>query len=505
MLAAVAGAALAAATPAHALEWYAGDGHVHTCYSHDAYCPGIDPIEDAETFYSSAGTVQERFTEAAAKDLDYLAISDHDDQRAWTDPAFGSQGVLGLQAYEWSLDGGHAQMLGALRSYGDGEPAATADALNADGGLFQANHPSYRADADVTTCAEAGAPDTALHWRLGFAVRPDTIEVWNPTALIPPGELYWECWLQRGVRIPVTSGSDSHGATQPTAGMPTTWVLARERTQEAILEGIRLGRTTLSRLPPGLGGARLLLEADGDRDGTYEATMGDTVRPRTPMRVRADGLSAPALVRVRAGGQTLVEDAPLAPGGEVTFSAPKTSTWVRAVTYQQQWTTVADPFCRPPASTESPVDFCTTDLAITAMTSPLYVEKPGNGVPPAKATATIRPLPVTPILDELDDEPTLAPAAQSLNGAPLPDVPAQAYAPQRAGFALPAVSVRRADRRAAWGPVGQRFDVQALLRGRWRVVGQATTATSARLGRRARALRVRVRTPDGRAGPWRRG
>ncbi|HEV2814830.1 MAG TPA: CehA/McbA family metallohydrolase [Solirubrobacteraceae bacterium] len=436
-------AALAAASPAAAREWLAGDGHVHTCFSHDAYCPQYDPPEDAETFYSSFGTVQQRFTEAAAKGLHFLVVSDHDDIRAWSDPAFGTQGVVGVRAYEWSLDGGHAQMLGAARNYGDGDAAATADALNADGGLFQANHPSYRADAVVSTCEDVAGPETPLHWKLGFDVRPDAIEVWNATALIPPGELFWECWLQRGIRMPVTAGSDSHGATQPNLGMPTTWVLAEDRTQAAILDAIRLGRTTLSRLPPGQGGARLLLEADGDRDGTYEATVGDTVKPGSPMRVRADGLTAPALIRVRAAGRTVVEDEPLQPGGEVRFAAPAQPTWVRAVAYQQQWTAVADPFCRPPGSAESPVDLCTNDLAITGMTSPLYLELPVETEPAKPGRNPRPPRPERPPReggaaasshdDEPDDDPPLAPALQSLNGAPLPVVPAQDAAARRTG------------------------------------------------------------------------
>ena len=512
-------AAVVLAPPAAAREWLAGDDHVHTCYSHDAYCPDTDPPQDLETFYSSLGTVAQRFTEAAAKQLDFLVISDHDDRRAWDDADFGSQGVVGVKAYEWSLDGGHAQMLGAARDYGDGDPAAAADALNADGGLFQANHPSYRADATVSTCEDVAGPDTPLHWRLGFDVRPDAIEVWNATALIPPGELFWECWLQRGVRVPVTAGSDSHGATQPTLGLPTTWVLAEDRSQAAILEAVRLGRTTLSRLPPGLGGARLLLEADGDRDGTFEATLGDTVKPGTPMRVRADGLTAPALVRVRAGGETIVADEPLAPGGEVRFAGPAAPTWVRAVSLQPQWTVVADPFCRPPGSTESPIDLCTGDLAITGMTSPLYVEAPvetepgkkpkpdkGNGGTgdgegtPGGGTGTGGGAPP----DEPDDDPPLAPAAQSLNGAPLPVVPAQT-APSgtdRAGTPLPRVRLVLRGRRATWSPAGWRYDVQVRRGRRWRTVARATTATSRVLGRHVRAVRVRPRAPDGSAGPW---
>ena len=494
--------AFAAAPPAGAAEWLAGDDHVHTCYSHDAYCPQTDPPQDAETFYSSFGTVEQRFTEAAAKGLHFLVISDHDDVRAWSDPGFGTHGVTGVQAYEWSLSGGHAQMLGARTHYGDGDPGATADALNADGGLFQANHPSYRAGSLPATCEEMAAPGTPLHWQLGFTVQPDTIEVWNATSLIPPAELYWECWLQRGVRIPITAGSDSHGATQPNIGMPTTWVLAEDRSEAAILEALRLGRTTLSRLPPGRGGGRLLLEADRDRDGTYESTIGDTVTPDTPMRVRGDGFMAPALVRVRAGGETIVDDELLTPEG-VRFAAPPNAGWVRAVSYQQQWTTVADPFCRPPASAESPIDLCTADLAITGMTSPMYVEPaPPTARPPAVVT-TAPPPPAGGDHDEPDDDPPLAPAEQSQNGAPLPAVPVQpAAAPSRALAPLPRLRLVVRGRRATWSPRGLRYDVQVRRGRRWRTVARATTATSLRIGRRARAVRVRPRAPDGRAGVW---
>ena len=118
-------ALLAVPAPALAYEWLAGDGHVHTCYSHDAYCPRRRPAAGRrDVLLLARAPSQQRFTEAAAKGLDYLVISDHDDRRAWDDPAFGSQGVLGVKAYEWSLSGGHAQMLGATRDYGDGDPNA---------------------------------------------------------------------------------------------------------------------------------------------------------------------------------------------------------------------------------------------------------------------------------------------------------------------------------------------------------------------------------------------
>src|SRR5262249_20106447 len=86
-------------------QWYPGDDHVHTCFSPDAYCPPNDDNTGPDTFYSSFGTVGERFAEGAAKGLDWLIISDHNDIRAQSDPDFGSMGVVGIPAYEASLAG----------------------------------------------------------------------------------------------------------------------------------------------------------------------------------------------------------------------------------------------------------------------------------------------------------------------------------------------------------------------------------------------------------------
>src|SRR4051812_29949543 len=311
---------LLTAAPATAADtWYPGDLHVHTCYSHDAYCGPADDNTGPDTFYSSGGTVMERFLESSGKGLAFLAITDHDDVRAQSDPDYGTHGVAPIAAYETSLAGGHAQMLGATPAYdrGTGDAASTnamADALRADGGVFQANHPSYRQGSPVTSCAEVAAKDTPMHWKYGFDVQPDTIEVWNSTSLIPPSELFWECWLQRGARIGMTGGSDTHGATQPWIGFPTTWVRAASTKQPDLLAALRAGRTTVSRLPARQGGVRLLLEADRNRDGSYESGIGDQVPPGTPMRVRADDLPGRGLVRVRANGTTYKE-ADLQPGG----------------------------------------------------------------------------------------------------------------------------------------------------------------------------------------------
>src|SRR3954466_9651053 len=174
--AAVAALALGGPPAAAAERWYAGDGHVHTCYSHDAYCGPADDNTGPDTIYSYGGTVEQRFTEAAAKGLDFLVISDHDDVRAQSDPAYASQGVAALPAYEASLSGGHAHMLGATHLYAKGDTTTAAGrrslraALGADGGRFQANPPSYKAQAAFDSCDQADGPDPGaipLHWKSG--------------------------------------------------------------------------------------------------------------------------------------------------------------------------------------------------------------------------------------------------------------------------------------------------------------------------------------------------
>jgi hypothetical protein len=352
--------------------WLAGDLHVHTCYSHDAYCgPGDD--SGPEEIYSTGGTVAERFAEAAVKGLDYLAITDHDDIRSWKDPDFGSAGVMPIQAYEMSV-AGHAQVLGAKRQYDKRDVPALATALRADGGVFQANHPADGLDEPFTSCDQAvdrpGSP-TPLHWKYGFDLRPDTIEVWNATTLMTPSERFWECWLDRGAHIAATGGSDSHGASTPILGMPTTWVFARRRDRASLLQAIREGRTTLSRFPPALGGFRLVLEGDADGDGKYESMIGDTVAPRAKLRVRAEGLGAPGTLSVRANGKDVaLPSTSLAPGGTVEFRAPGEPGWVRAKLRSPTPGTAGDPTCAPAGQS---ISFCTDDLAQLALTSPIYV------------------------------------------------------------------------------------------------------------------------------------
>jgi hypothetical protein len=53
----------------------------------------------------------------------------------------------------------------------------------ADGGVFQSNHLAGELGFQLAPdCADV----SGLHWKYGFNVAPDTIEVWNISHLLQP-------------------------------------------------------------------------------------------------------------------------------------------------------------------------------------------------------------------------------------------------------------------------------------------------------------------------------
>lgn len=326
----------AAPAYAHAGRWVAGDLHVHTTYSHDSWGGPTDDNTGPEDAITLGHTVTDDFALARTRGLDFLAISDHMDVRSQSDPGFGTAGVLGFPAYEDSLDG-HAQMLGATHLYDNGDKSTAAvlsleDALHADGGLLQANHP-----ADP-------------RWGYGYDVPVDSVEVWNlPWYYQPPAPAssnntwalhWWEGWLDRGAHVAATGGSDNHWVSTTAAqgpGQPTTWVYVRELSVRGIVDGLRAGHTAVSAEPPAYGGARLFLEADSNRDGRYESIAGDTVRRsgRARFRVRVRNAPPGSYVRLVGDGGRALGKPVLVVGPRFThrFKLRGKLTWVRAEVY----------------------------------------------------------------------------------------------------------------------------------------------------------------------------
>jgi hypothetical protein len=375
-------ALLAFAGPAAARpdgEWLAGDLHVHTTYSHDSYGGPGDDNTGADQAYTLGFSVSEDFALAAARGLDFLAISDHNDIRSQADPGFGSAGVIGLPAYENSLRG-HAQMLGATRLYDDGDRSAAAvqavaDALRADGGVFQVNHPASESTR---------FPDD-IDWGYGYDVQPDTVEVWNigPWLYQPPAPSsnsnddslrWWQGWLDRGARVGATGGSDSHWVSTSAvqgAGQPTTWVFTARRTPAAILNGLRHGRTTISAQSPALGGPRAFLEADTPRPGDYDAMVGDTVPPGSPFRARVLGAPGAQLRVVTSAGDAVAPEPVTSADFEQRFGLPAGARWAYAIVLDADGADARRAGCDGLFGTETTL--CRNALSVRALTSAIYV------------------------------------------------------------------------------------------------------------------------------------
>jgi hypothetical protein len=182
--------------------------------------------------------------------------------------------------------------------------------------------------------------------------------------------------------------------------------------------------------------------------------------------------------------------------------------WVRATLYLVDGTQAVDPGCLPIGQ---PLSTCSRDLAVAAMTSPVYV-----GVAPTAEPLSTGPLtPPDPqaAADEPDDDPPLAAVRQSNGAAPLPSVPLQ----RTRGSALVALRARvtrgcgphgrLARVRVTWASADRPVQLQIRAPGRWRTLRQGLDRPSTTLPAPCRRItRLRARThPRGLApGGWRR-
>jgi hypothetical protein len=409
-VAALAAAALVApgrtTTPADAAPagfWVAGDLHVHTIWGHDT-C--ITPTErwDEESPDRAARTTcddpyvvgfkpADRLADAEGRGLDFVALTDHNNVVGQTDPDLAryTGPVVRVPAYENSQPG-HVQMLGARGCYSnDGLVASVtvqchrlvtdqsaagetqlADALRADGGAFQVNHPS----------------DHSWPTRYGHAVVPDTVEVWNiggwwfqrpfPSANDNDTSLaFYDGFLRDGHEVAATGGSDSHWQVTSQfqgIGEPTTWVWVTERSVAGILAGLRAHRTTVSMEPPARRAPRVFLEADGDRDGTFEAMVGDRVPPGARFRVRTENALPASILRI------VTEDGfseTTLTGAAYEFDSPARTfvrVEVRAPDAAAQRVAACDPLARQLEERfGEEFTYCRNRLVMEALSSPIYV------------------------------------------------------------------------------------------------------------------------------------
>jgi len=265
--------------------WYRGDLHSHTCHS------------DAAAF-----TVSDLVRLAGLCDLDFVFLTDHNTTAGLVEmDAAISANLLTAGGMELTTFWGHALCLGT-REWVDwrlrpltGEMAQVAEAMNAGGHLFVIAHPQADGDPGCTGCS----------WRFGDMMPGNArvVEIWNgpwngdsnnESALL----LFYD-WLNQGLRLVATAGTDAHGPAPEGLDVRPGFnvVYAASLSETALLDAIRVGHLYLS------SGPELLLEAVAV-DGRHWM-VGDTVVTAATFSVLWDACPRDAQVRVIADGRPL--------------------------------------------------------------------------------------------------------------------------------------------------------------------------------------------------------
>jgi hypothetical protein len=228
------------ATAGH--RWLAGDLHTHTVHS------------------DGAMTVPELARFAVGQGLDFIAITDHNtiSHHAELPAAAAAHQIILLPGQEVTTAAGHAGALGEVGWIDFRETADSwLDATERRGGLLSVNHPI----------------GGHVSWTVPMSRRPPLIEVWHWSWL----DLRWtnslSWWLAWDPGAIPVGGSDWHrpGSDAP-PGSPTTWIETASAEPQALLDGLRAGRTAISATRDG----PVLVRVDGElvaagADGTILA------------------------------------------------------------------------------------------------------------------------------------------------------------------------------------------------------------------------------------------
>ncbi len=278
-----------------ALHWFAGDVHMH-----------VSPPDDPADVTLSAPQIAKA---AHATHMDFVVLTPHVWPGRWSprfrtewrklaDTARAESSVTLIPGVEWTTREGHFTVTGVpIDKLPDGDFLGAARAA---GAFISVNHPF----AVPTEIPFVPASHYDMSYRVWTDRKPgftalDGVEVWNiPLALAnlvsQPGGKTGEAraWLaaDRVVHdehraITAVGGSDNHRRNV----VPTTWVLAAEPTEPAILAALRAGRTCVGGPEAGS------LRARGDDDrwvrigGTVHATGATTLAWDGRARLYSDG------------------------------------------------------------------------------------------------------------------------------------------------------------------------------------------------------------------------
>jgi len=254
--------------------WYRGDLHMHNAHS-DGSCLSQSGQKVPCPLYKTVEA-------AAAKKLDFIAITDHNTTSQYNDmrelqPYFDQ--MLLMPGREITTFDGHANVFGTtdfidfrLTSPHVPNINQILQQVQQKHGLFSINHPGSPTGASCMGCGWS-VPNTDYS-------RVTSVEAINGGSLDGPrsGIPFWEDKLNKGFRLTGVGGSDNHDADYPpqtksAVGHPTTVVYAANLSERAILDGIRAGHVFVD--IEGSGNRMLEFTAQA---GANNVSMGDALQ-----------------------------------------------------------------------------------------------------------------------------------------------------------------------------------------------------------------------------------
>ncbi|MEV3990448.1 CehA/McbA family metallohydrolase [Streptomyces sp. NPDC049837] len=287
--------------------WYRGDCHLHSVYSDGRRTPA------------------EVAAAARAAGLDFINTSEHNTHaahRAWE--GLWGDDLLILTGEEVTTRNGHVVAVGT-------DPGTFVDwRYRARDNRFGHYARAIRRAGGLVVPAHPHATCIGCNWKFGFA-EADVVEVWNGS-YTPDDEVTladWDSTLATGRRwTPAMGSSDAHREPQK-VGEPQTVVLADDLTREAILVGLRAGRSYVAESAA----VSLAFSATGGRGA--HAGIGERlpVPPGAPVTVRLDVTGAPGCTARFVTDQGVLHTAPLPASGTGTVewtTTPAYATYVRA-------------------------------------------------------------------------------------------------------------------------------------------------------------------------------
>lgn len=280
-------------TPPPALKkearWYAGDLHVHSRESGDAHAT-FDEIAEL----------------ARSRGLDFVALSEHNTvSHLGLLPAAQAKHpeLLLVPSVEFTTYDGHANAFGATE-YVDHRIGLNGvsiegamNAFAAQGAIFSINHPVLDLGDACIGCAWKHPTPAAMIGAVEIATGG-----WKQTGFIFGYDAiaFWDRLCARGHHVVAVGGSDDHRAGSESSsspvGDPTTMIFARELSVEALIQGIREGRTVVKLQGPD--DPMVTLDGEGRRE------LDTLVGERTTLTVMVTG-GVGHQVRLVQNGQPL--------------------------------------------------------------------------------------------------------------------------------------------------------------------------------------------------------